>query len=171
LQQSLHSSLPWAFSMANTFRALCADLLEAYEWCIDEYMTAPASEDTLVQRARAALAQPEPVAPTDEELLRLAAQAFGYAFTDGGIGGGESEFLAFARAALTRYGTPAIEPVPVSERLPEAGDWVWHCYAGVRFWEHGRYNGRQFFIGDGPESQPATHWLPANALPTPEANP
>jgi hypothetical protein len=71
--------------------------------------------------------------------------------------------------AIARWGTPAIEPVPVSERWPEAGDWVWHCYAGVRFWEHGRYNGRQFFIGDGPESQPATHWLPANALPTPEA--
>jgi DNA-binding response OmpR family regulator len=43
--------------MNTDFRALCADLLEAYEWCIDEYMTAPASEDTLVQRARAALAQ------------------------------------------------------------------------------------------------------------------
>ena len=55
----------------------------------------------------AALAQPEPVAPTDEDLLRLAAHAFGYAFTDGGIGGGESEFLAFARAVLARWGTPA----------------------------------------------------------------
>jgi hypothetical protein len=59
--------------------------------------------------------------------------------------------------------------VAVSEDLPEPGEWVWHCYAGVRLWQHGRYNGRQFFIDDGPESQPATHWLPANALPTPEA--
>ena len=59
------------------------------------------------------------------------------------------------------------QPVPVSERLPGATKWVWHCYAGVRFWQHGRYNGRQFFIGDGPESQPATHWLPAHALPLP----
>jgi hypothetical protein len=49
----------------------------------------------------------QPVAPTDEELLRLAAQAFDYAFVDGGIGGGESEFLAFARAVLARWGTPA----------------------------------------------------------------
>jgi hypothetical protein len=63
------------------------------------------------------------------------------------------------------------QPVAVSERLPEAGESVWHCYVGVRFWQHGRYNGRQFFIDDGPESQPATHWLPANALPTPEAKP
>jgi hypothetical protein len=62
-----------------------------------------------------------------------------------------------------------IEAVPVAERLPEAGDWVWHCYAGVRFWEYGIYNGRQFFIGNGPHSQPATHWRPHNALPVPGA--
>lgn len=49
---------------------------------------------------------PEPVAPTDEELLRLAAQAFDYAFVDGGVGGGESEFLAYARAVLARWGQP-----------------------------------------------------------------
>jgi hypothetical protein len=72
-----------------------------------------------------------------------------------------------SRAVLTRWGRPTIEPVPVAERLPEVGDWVWHCYAGVRLWEHGIYNGRQFFIGDGPESQPATHWLPHHALPLP----
>jgi hypothetical protein len=65
--------------------------------------------------------------------------------------------------------SPAAQAVAVSEDLPEPGEWVWHCYAGVRLWQHGRYNGRQFFIDDGPESQPATHWLPANALPTPEA--
>jgi hypothetical protein len=62
-----------------------------------------------------------------------------------------------------------IKPVPVAERRPEVGDWVWHCYAGVRFWEHGIYNGRQFFIGDGPESQPATHWCSSHALPVPGA--
>jgi hypothetical protein len=49
-----------ASSRTPDFQKLCAQLLEAYEWCIDEYMTAPASEDTLVQRARAALAQLEP---------------------------------------------------------------------------------------------------------------
>jgi hypothetical protein len=64
--------------------------------------------------------------------------------------------------------SPAAQAVAVSEDLPEPGEWVWHCYAGVRLWQHGRYNGRQFFIDDGPESQPATHWRPANALPTPE---
>lgn len=41
------------------YKALCAELEDAYTWCIEEYMTAPAEEDTLIQRARAALAQPE----------------------------------------------------------------------------------------------------------------
>jgi hypothetical protein len=50
------------------FRALCAELVDAYAWCVDNYMTALADEDSLVQRARAALAQPEPEEPTDEEL-------------------------------------------------------------------------------------------------------
>jgi hypothetical protein len=68
-------------------------------------------------------------------------------------------------AELLEQGHPT--PIPVAERLPGPGEWVWHCYAGVRLWELGRYNGRQFFIGDGPESQPATYWLPANALPVP----
>ena len=80
------------------------------------------------------------------------------------------------RAALATPPPEPLRPIPVSERLPEAGEWVWHCYTGVRFWEHGRYYSRQelqpdrhwFFIGDGPESQPATHWLPANAIPLPE---
>lgn len=73
--------------------------------------------------------------------------------------------LARAADLLERL---APQPVPVAERLPGPGDWVWHCYAGVRFWQHGIYNGRQFFVGDGPESQPATHWLPAHALPLPQ---
>jgi hypothetical protein len=50
------------------FRALCAELEEAYTWCIEAYMTAPAEEDTLIQRARAALAQLEPVEPVWAEI-------------------------------------------------------------------------------------------------------
>jgi hypothetical protein len=119
--------------------------------------------------------QPEPVAPTDEQWDALKERVWDAYQTIGYQGERfmyDSDFdtaLDVVRHKLARWGTPAIEPVPVSERLPEVGDWVWHCYVGVRFWEHGRYNGRQFFIGDGPESQPATHWLSANALPTPEA--
>jgi hypothetical protein len=49
------------------FRALCAELVEAYAYLIDRYMTAPSNKDALVYRARTALNQPEPTAPTDEE--------------------------------------------------------------------------------------------------------
>jgi len=50
------------------FRALCAELLASYE---DTFVISEPSDDPLVQQARAALAQPEPQAPTDEELLML----------------------------------------------------------------------------------------------------
>lgn len=49
------------------FRALCAELLASYE---DSFIISDPSDDPLVQQARAALAQPEPEAPTDEELRR-----------------------------------------------------------------------------------------------------
>jgi len=45
------------------FRALCAELVDAYAWCVDNYMTASADEDSLIDRARAALAKPEPQGP------------------------------------------------------------------------------------------------------------
>ena len=100
------------------YRAMCAELIEAYVWCIEEYMTAPAEEDTLIQRARAALAQPEPepVRPTDEELLRVAATAID-PYESSGIALGEyepetecavevygSELIAYARAVLAKWG-------------------------------------------------------------------
>jgi hypothetical protein len=49
------------------FRALCAELLEWAEHTSAHYVVHP----DVILRARAALAQPEPVAPTDEELLEL----------------------------------------------------------------------------------------------------
>jgi hypothetical protein len=82
--------------MSTDYRALCAELEDAYTWCIEEYMTAPAEEDTLIQRARALLAQPEPVAPTDEELWELWNSE-----------GNEADFQdcrRFARAVLAKWG-------------------------------------------------------------------
>ena len=118
-------------------------------------------------RAPAPVPVPEPgeVGELVAELNRIAADArAAWQITD-------ARALTRAATLLQQQAapSPAVAPVPVSERLPGPGEWVWHCYAGVRFWQHGRYNGRQFFIGNGPESQPATHWLPANALPAPEA--
>jgi hypothetical protein len=57
------------------------------------------------------LARPEPQGPTDAELDAL--------FTEVDQGGECQSWRAFARAVLARWGTPAIQPVPVSERLPE----------------------------------------------------
>jgi hypothetical protein len=35
-------------SRTPDFQELCAQLLEAYEWCIDEYMTAPYRPEDLL---------------------------------------------------------------------------------------------------------------------------
>ena len=53
------------------YRAMCAELVDAYAWCIDAFMTAPAEEDTLIQRARALLALPTPQPPADGEVAEL----------------------------------------------------------------------------------------------------
>jgi hypothetical protein len=99
------------------YKALCAELLDAYAYLIDRYMTAPSNKDALVYRARTALNQPEK--PTDEELLRMAASAID-PYESSGIAIGEyepetqcavevygSELIAYAHAVLARYGTPA----------------------------------------------------------------
>jgi hypothetical protein len=78
--------------------------------------------------------------------------------------------LEYARAVLARWGRPAIEPVPVSERLPGPED----CDAEGRCWLHQPHPAT-------PETpvwrlMPArfasiiygtTHWLPHWALPVP----
>jgi len=98
--------------MTTDFRALCAELLQP----LAEYDSAnPYHEHRdLITRARAALAQPAPVAPTDEELLRLACMTDlvyddGYgAFPSSFVEGTDTtrEALSFARAVLARWGCP-----------------------------------------------------------------
>jgi hypothetical protein len=51
------------------FRELCAELVEALGKCQRPYGDEP--ESSLVWKARAALAKPEPQGPTDEELVEL----------------------------------------------------------------------------------------------------
>ena len=74
--------------------------------------------------ARTAMAQPEPVGATDEELLRV----YGIAKRDHCYEGPIDDWPKRAEraatvhglhAVLARWGRPAIEPVPVAERLPE----------------------------------------------------
>ena len=93
------------------YKALCAELEDAYTWCIEKYMTAPAEEDTLIQRARAALAQPEPVAPTDAEIEQWAdaAKEVPLEEMDPEVHGWRrcftaKEFGETIRAALARWG-------------------------------------------------------------------
>ena len=205
--------------MSTDYRALCAELVAALDPKVvgkDGYGPIAA----LLPRARAALAQPEPVAPTDEELLEMwhSSDWFNEGATlrefisiaravlakwgnsqgildsspqpepvaptdeeieewadassevpleemDPDIHGWrrcftKEEFGASIRAALTRWGTPAIQPVPVSERLPGADDcdaegrcW-WHRYTPTKEWHLQRLRTGQY-----------NHWLPHWALP------
>jgi hypothetical protein len=113
----------------------------------------------------AALAQPKPVAPTDEEILSLA--------DDCGLDHDwectAEEILTFARTIQQRSTPSAIEPVPVSERPWERKGW---CDAEGQCWM-GDPGGAGFIPSwrlCRPEDAPSmTCSLPANALPTPEA--
>jgi hypothetical protein len=75
----------------------------------------------------------------------------------------EAEALAAARAAIAHFGRPAIEPVPVSERLPgpEDCDKEGCCW----WWDYGQDSWSQGM----PEYciNRHTHWLPHYALPVP----
>jgi hypothetical protein len=87
------------------FRALCAELLDCDDGAI--------FGTDLIARARAALAQPEPVAPTDEEIDDISDGTTWY--------GSPSRFgREVARAAIAldraRFGRPAIEPQRPSDQ-------------------------------------------------------
>ena len=149
------------------YRALCAELIEA--------VLSDDSHIDCVQIARAALAE-QPVGPTDEELLHVAAISI-EPYESSGIATGEyepetecavevygSELIAYARAVLARWGQPAAAPVPVSERLPGPEDcdaegycWRWNTIGGL--WAR-QSLGRSWYEFE-------SHWLPAHALPVP----
>jgi hypothetical protein len=104
--------------MTTDYRALCAEL--SFIW---GRSTNPddlfENMIPLVDRARAALAQPEPVEVTDEELLRT----YGLAKRDYCYEGPSDDWPKRAeraatihglRAVLARYARPTIEPVSQS---------------------------------------------------------
>jgi hypothetical protein len=118
------------------YRALCEELIQQLHelhtmvWgeaphLLDEDRGGSAYLDLdiedVLKKARAALAaQPEPAELTDEDLYDLA-EVF------------NGEPVAAMRRALEIWGTPAIQPVPVSERLPGPEDcdeegrcWWWN---------------------------------------------
>jgi hypothetical protein len=110
-------------------------------------------------RARALLAQHLAEGPTDEELYEL--------WEREGYEGDFQDCRRFYRGAIARWGRPAIEPVPVSERLPDPED----CDAEGRCWmfdpcDRGWWCYREALPSDG-DPEPFTHWLPHWALPVP----
>ena len=114
--------------MTYDYRALCAELIDAYAWCIDEFMTAPAEEDTLIQRARALLAQPVAEEPTDEELLASVRHFYG---DQTAADMGAKDDLRTARAVLARWGRPTPQP--------EGGDihYNWELHDAEGEWQAG----------------------------------
>lgn len=52
----------------------------------------------------------------------------------------------------------------VDEELPGEKSWVLHTYVGVRMPEYGLFQNGRFWRDNGPESFPATHWLPVPCI-------
>ena len=168
--------------MTDQFRALCAELVDALDSGI------PAGRirmSPLADRARALLAEAEAEGPTDEELDRMERKYWKLGSSieiepEGirEVWDREETFdhRAFARAALARWGRPAAQPVAVSERLPGPVDCTTNPRTGQGQWCWGwvqhdpaPYSGRWRMIRREWLADEATHWLPAIALPTPEA--
>ncbi len=117
--------------------------------------------DTLVQlieRHYAALSQPEPQGPTDEELDEMGNE---YWWLDANH---SKPWRPFARAVLARWGRPIIEPVPVAERLPGPED----CDAEGRCWMWGAPLSGWIYRDSESFHLGISHWLPHHALPVPQ---
>ena len=132
-------------------RTLCDKAIQLWD--------ADCDMDGVINEMRSHLAQPEPEGPTDEELLDLA--------NDHGVST-DKPFSALVSTILTRWGRPAIEPVPVEERLPGPED----CDAEGRCWLRGNVEGDWRLVDPSNTGVPQlkycfSHWLPRHALPVP----
>ena len=149
------------------FRALCAELVELDQAEPGDYANWRQNWNAAIARARALLAQPEPQGPTDEELDEFAIYWWG-SETDESLVSDMIEFgsmAAYARAVLARWGRPAIEPVPVSERLPGPED----CDAEGKCWWWDEDDDDMWRLSEHrPWILCWTHWLPRWALPVPK---
>ncbi len=79
-----------------------------------------------------------------------------------------ADFHKAVRAAFARWGRLAIEPIPVSQRLPTEAD----CDAEGRCWMCGKVEGDWRLISTINPGVPQlkytfSHWLPHWALPIP----
>ena len=162
--------------MTPDFRAMCAELVEL---CTPVDSIPQLAErlqklNALADRARALLAELEPEGPTDDEIEEWAdacpeapleemdPEVHGWrrCFT-------AKEFSETIRAALARWGRPAVAPVAVSERLQQLEDLAADAVSGLRYIE--QTHGRLYGVGWDRVYEKADRLQPAHALPTPEA--
>ena len=147
------------------FRALCAELLKGLDENRHPEVRYPGHLRIAMADARAALNQPEPVGPTLDDVVELCAE---HEFMLGVDGANEEEsakgLLEIARAVLARWGCSAIEPIPVSKRLPGPEDcgpggicWLWDPIRRVWHLTHFTY------------LNPGDFWLPYHALLIPRS--
>jgi len=90
----------------NDWRALCVELITAIRRHAD-CMTLDDEVHDVLDRIRAALAQPEPQRPTVMEIVALADEV-----EEEGLGQ-----VDLVRRALARWGRPVIKPVPGADAI------------------------------------------------------
>jgi len=166
------------------FRALCAELVaiedaltgralvSANQGQALDGFSALAHFRDIADRARAALARPKLQGPTDDELLRCLADVADECL----LVDHPSDVVAAGRSLLARWGRPAIEPVPVAERLPgpedctvnpRDGQGQW-CWGWVQFYDEIPYSGKWRMMRRNCLIDEASAWLPHHALPVPK---
>jgi hypothetical protein len=156
------------------YKKLCAELVEKLDELNCHYNVP--NQSAIIERAHAALAEPEPEGPTKDELWELWLR-LNNELPDRPAA--VAEFWEHARVhtrALARWSnSPAPQPIPVSERLPGPKD----CDAEGRCWwlkeranpDHDLLMPTWHLQRQGPAGTRFfrfTHWLPAHALPLPE---
>ena len=147
--------------MSNPYRAMCAELVEQFNapaGSIPQLAERIRKLGELADRARALLAQ-----PVTEGLTEIALQMLGTIESMGLI---IPEITDTIRKALEQGRRPTPQPVAVSERLP--GDELCWWFEPD---EDDGYGGMWTLLRIRGGTTRYTHWLPANALPTPEAKP
>lgn len=168
----LLSNPPFMYSMTPPdFRALCAELVAWAEKTSAHYYAPP----DVLTRARAALAEPEPEGPSEDDLTQLLFDSFREPIEF--ICDSEEEarlmirsHVKFALAALARWGQRHPQPVPVSERPWEREGW---CDGQGRCWL--LLHSDDGFHVPGWRLDKPSHYdlpdravsLPAHALPVP----
>jgi hypothetical protein len=158
---------------APDYRALLADVLRTHPLPRGHY---DPEARVALEAAHAALLVPEatpaaPPAPEPGEVVELVA-ALNDA-VDGAMSmGWETAGFAILRAVtlLQQQAAPALVVVPVAERLPEPGD----CDVEGRCWWFtppacGPHKIRPCWTFDSEIMEGDTHWLPAHAIPLPQA--